>query len=538
MPCRYTEAHEQDRVLPITPENQIVVQHDGHSHEQTRNNQHTPFINKRVINKNEKKHGWSQEELETSYWINDAEKTLKKKLENKINTNKAKNIIFYLGDGMSIPTLTAARIYQGQLEGKSGEEGQLFWEQFPYSGLSKTWCLDKQVADSACTSTAYMCGVKTKYATLGINGHVEFGVCSTQLNKTNHVNSILKLAQDQGRSAGIVTTMRVTHASPAGAYAHSAHRDWESDHDIKKYLKENYTQECMDIATQLITQDPGNKFSVIMGGGRQKFLPNGTMDEENREGQRQDNINLIKEWKKDKANRGLNYLYGWNKAMIDEINRHPERYDSVLGLFESTNMKFHLEASPNTEPTLTEMTEAAIKILSKNKEGFVLFVEGGLIDHAHHSNYATIALDETVEFAKAVKAGYEATSQDDTLIVVTADHSHTMSIAGYPKRGNKIQGINFNEDGLPYSTLNYAIGPGYKQSNEHITQNETDNIRFKFPSLIKRKEGTHGGDDVAIFSSGPWAHLFTGSIEQSLIPHLLAHAACLTPDSHCSNIST
>ncbi|KAF7994402.1 hypothetical protein HCN44_003874 [Aphidius gifuensis] len=447
---------------------------------------------------------------------------------------------------MSIPTLTAARIYQGQLEGKSGEEGQLFWEQFPYSGLSKTWCLDKQVADSACTSTAYMCGVKTKYATLGINGHVEFGVCSTQLNKTNHVNSILKLAQDQGRSAGIVTTMRVTHASPAGAYAHSAHRDWESDHDIKKYLKENYTQECMDIATQLITQDPGNKFSnkfsVIMGGGRQKFLPNGTIDEEHGEGQRQDNINLIEEWKKDKANRGLNYLYGWNKTMIDEINQHPEKYDSVLGLFESSHMKFHLDASPDTEPTLAEMTEAAIKILSKNKEGFVLFVEGGLIDSAHHMTQATIALDETVELAKAVKAGYDLTSENETLIIVTSDHSHTMSVSGYPKRGNKIQGINTErgKDNLPYMTLSYANGPSYKNPSSSlkrhkIKKDEITDVHYQFPSTVPREDETHGGDDVAIFTNGPWAHLFSGTIEQSSIPHLLAYAACIKPNSHCDN---
>ncbi|KAF7994404.1 hypothetical protein HCN44_003876 [Aphidius gifuensis] len=474
----------------------------------------------------------SSEEKETSYWINDAEKTLKKKLENKINTNKAKNIIFYLGDGMSIPTLMAARTYQGQLEGKSGEEGQLFWEQFPYSGLSKTWCLDKQVADSACTSTAYMCGVKSKYATLGINGHVKRGVCSTQLNKTNHVDSILKWAQDHGKSAGIVTTTRVTHASPAGGYAHSANRDWESDNDMLKKSKNRKTK-CKDIATQLITQDPGNKFSVIMGGGRRGFIPKELIDEEGKRGHRQDNINLIDEWKKDKANRGLNYLYGWNKTMIDEINQHPEKYDSVLGLFESSHMKYHLEASPDTEPTLAEMTEAAIKILSKNKEGFVLFVEGGRIDHAHHSTYATIALDETVELAKAVKAGYEATSQDDTLIIVTADHAHTMSIAGYPKP--------LDDDGLPYMTLSYANGPGYKSPDNSgdrydISHDDIDDARYEFPSMVPLSSETHGGDDVAIFSTGPWSHLFTGTIEQSSIPHLLAYAGCIAPKSHCDDV--
>lgn len=362
-----------------------------------------------------------------------------------------------------------------------------------YLKYFKTWCLDKQVADSACTSTAYMSGVKTNFGTLGINGHVVLGDCLSQMNTSNHVDSILKWAQDAGKSVGFVTTTRVTHASPAGSYAHSADRDWESDKDILKDLGDDDSNVCKDIALQLITQDPGNKFNVIMGGGRRAFIPKNIIDEEGDKGHRGDAKNLIDQWKKDKASSGKNYLYGWNKTMVDEIINHPEKYDYVLGLFESSHMRYHLEASKETEPTLEEMTEAAIKILKKNDKGFVLFVEGnknypkvkqfyfffynyysffflgGRIDHAHHDTYATIALDETVELAKAVKTGREMTSEDDTLIIVTADHAHTMTVAGYPKRGNKIQGMNtkYGDDDLPYMTLSYANGPGYKKPGKH-----------------------------------------------------------------------
>ncbi len=108
------------------------------------------------------------------------------------------------------------------------------------------------------------------------------------------------------------------------------------------------------------------------------------------------------------------------------------------------------------------MTETAIKILKKNAHGFFLFVEGGKIDMAHHDTKAHIALDETVEFAKAIEKAYRMTNEEDTLIVVTADHAHTLSMSGYPARGHDIFGIyGKSMDNLPYSTLSYANGRGY-----------------------------------------------------------------------------
>lgn len=112
--------------------------------------------------------------------------------------------------------------------------------------------------------------------------------------------------------------------------------------------------------------------------------------------------------------------------------------DYLLGLFESSHCLYNLEAIDKNvqhlEPTLSEMTEKAIEILSKNEEGFFLFVEGGLIDWAHHDSQARIAIDETAEFAKAIQMARDKLSEEDTLIVVTSDHAHTLSISGYPVR--------------------------------------------------------------------------------------------------------
>lgn len=128
--------------------------------------------------------------------------------------------------------------------------------------------------------------------------------------------------------------------------------------------------------------------------------------------------------------------------------------------------KYNVDRDPEMDPTLEEMTEAAIKILSKGPKGYFLFVEGGMIDQAHHFNMAGKALDETAEFSKAIKKASELTNEKDTLIVVTADHAHTMNIGGYPKRGaNILELANFTDVfpmGGPVPILSYANGPAFK----------------------------------------------------------------------------
>uniref|UniRef100_A0A182WZ34 alkaline phosphatase n=1 Tax=Anopheles quadriannulatus TaxID=34691 RepID=A0A182WZ34_ANOQN len=480
-------------------------------------------------------------EKTAQYWNIGAQLKLKEHLMRQPNRNIAKNVVFFLGDGMSIPTLAASRMYLGQQQGHTGEESQLSFEEFPDVGLVKTYCVDKQVADSACTSTAYLCGVKANYATLGVTAAVNYGNCAASNDPRNQVESIMAWAQAAGKATGIVTTTRVTHASPAGAYAHTSNRDWECDADIVRSGGD--PAQCPDIATQLIYGDTGKQFRVILGGGRRKFLPRTMKDEEGIRGQRMDGANLISQWYYGKPLGTARYVSNRQELMALNFTE----VDYLLGLFAADHLKFHLDARPDLDPTLGDLTYAAIRTLEKYPEGYVLFVEGGKIDLAHHFTKARKSLDETVQLSEAVQVARQLTTQDDTLLVVTADHSHTMTLSGYATRGNDILGLNSqisDGDRKPYTTLAYANGPGGpvpgpKGQRPNITESMIKDRDFQFPKVVPMKYETHGGDDVALFAYGPWSHLFGGMYEQNVIPHLIGYAACIGNGEHaCSTVGS
>ncbi|KAM3955471.1 membrane-bound alkaline phosphatase-like [Aphomia sociella] len=440
---------------------------------------------------------------------------------------------------MSVPTLAAARTLRGQREGRPGEEAQLSFEGFPTLGLAKTYCVNQQIADSACTATAYLCGVKNNYGTIGVTGEVPRRDCAASLDESRHVASIAEWALQDGRDVGIVTTTRITHASPAGAYAKVANRNWENDNEIT--LDGQDPLQCRDIAHQLVHMNPGNKFKVILGGGRREFLPNTTLDEEDTVGRRSDGRNLIEEWKESKTSENVDHQYVWNREQLMNLYDSPPEY--LLGLFEGNHMHYHMEANLTTEPTLTELTEIAIRSLSRNEKGFFLFVESGRIDHAHHDNFAHLALDETIQMHSAVQRATELLSEEDTLIVVTADHSHVMTINGYTHRGGSIIGRSdeLGDDGIPYMTLSYTNGPGARAhvdgSRVDVTQesNFGNDLRWRSHAEVLLIDETHGGDDVAVFALGPHHEMFTGLYEQSRIPHYMAYAACIGPGLHYCN---
>ncbi|VVC29116.1 Alkaline-phosphatase-like, core domain,Alkaline phosphatase-like, alpha/beta/alpha,Alkaline [Cinara cedri] len=473
------------------------------------------------------------QESDSKYWLENGKRAVQEKSKMQLRIGKAKNLIIFLGDGMSLTTLTAARIYQGQLQNVSGESDHLSFEQFPFTGISKTYCVDSQVADSACTATAYLCGVKTNKATIGVTANVQLFDCPASVPQDRRSTSIMQWAQWAGKATGIVTTTRVTHASPAGAFAHTAHRDWESDADLKSDSDKTNVTQCEDIAKQLIDNDPGRNFKVIMGGGRNKFVMRG----QNSTGERSDE-DLIVKWKNDKQNRfaGKTAKYLTNKDEL--LNTDMSKVDFVLGLFHKNHMDYRLKSDIKKQPTLKEMTSKAIQLLQKEPAGFVLFVEGGLIDKAHHSTLAKIALDETVEFSKAVQEAATITNEEDTLIVVTSDHAHTMSMAGYPKRGRNILGTTNQVamDNMTYTTLSYANGPKKSYQNDsschriNVTNDNFDNVDYQYPSLVDLDSETHGGDDVMVFARGPWAHLFTGNMEQNEIPLAMAMAAGISTE--------
>ncbi|KAL1404008.1 hypothetical protein pipiens_005482 [Culex pipiens pipiens] len=455
-----------------------------------------------------------------------AQSTIRAKLDKEHNTNKAKNVIFFIADGMSVPTIAATRMYLGN------ENKMLSFDEFPYSALAKTYCLVEQVPGSACTATAYLSGVKTNIGLINVAPFVPRHSC--EYNRTEaEFTGLLKWAQDSGMATGVVTTARATHATPAGAYASVTERDWE--HDGKVRERGCDPTKYPDIGQQLVHGEVGKNINVVLAGGRRFLLPTTAIDEEGKAGSRTDGRDLISEWKELHGSDGK---YVWNKREL--LATDTGKIKHLLGLFESDHCLYNHEIDEgrlqDMEPKLTEMVDSAIKMLKGASDaGYVLFVEGGRVDMAHHDTRARMALEETAEFSRAIELARKMTSEDDTLIVVSADHSHTMTYNGYPKRGNDILGIAdvSDRDNLPYTTLSYANGEGYystyKKDNlaerEDISGYDYTDYHTQYPATVPLSSETHGGEDVTVYASGPMAHLFTGNIEQNVIPDLIAYAA-------------
>ncbi len=459
------------------------------------------------------------------------------------NAKKAKNIILFVGDGMGVSTVTAARIFEGQMKGIDGERNLLSFEKLPYVAMSKTYSANQQTADSAPTMTAMVTGVKTNDGVLSVDQSVNNGDSDNALIQANRLTTILEMAEINGLSTGVVSTARITHATPAATYAHTSTRDWETKTATAPAAG------VADIAAQAIDNfgagGVGDGMEVFLGGGRTKFLPNTVNDPEDagKKGERTDGRNLITEFQ-----TKFDADFVWNKAQFDAFNAAGSK--RLIGLFERSHMEFEYDRPNDTgkEPSLAEMTDKAIDVLQKNKKGFFLMVEAGRIDHGHHAGNAYRALSDTVALSDAVKKALEKVDLSDTLVIVTADHSHTMTMAGYPARGNPVLGKVVNpgetafalaEDGKPYTTISYANGKGYHVGApgeavytlptaagrvEDMTNVDTTNPDFHQEALVPAGSETHAAEDVQIFAGGPKAHLFHGVQEQSYIFHVMKDA--------------
>ncbi|GIU28945.1 alkaline phosphatase [Shewanella sp. MBTL60-007] len=478
--------------------------------------------------------------------------TQAQKLSVNNQAGAAKNMILFVGDGMGVSTVTAARILEGQLKGQTGEEHTLAFETLPYVGLAKTYNVDGQTPDSAGTMTAMVTGVKTDVGVISQAEGVTRGNCAST-DGQNLVTS-LELAAMAGLSTGVVSTARITHATPAATYAHVPERNWESDADLPA---EAISNGCSDIASQLLAFDHGSGLNVVMGGGRRAFIPNTVTDPEGKSGKRLDNRDLTNEW----LTKYTNSAY---VASRDEfLALDPDTTDHALGLFNSSHMEYELDRTTDGvtgEPSLAEMTAKSIDILQKNDKGFVLIVEAGRIDHGHHAGNAARALHDTIALSEAVRVAMEKTSEKDTLLIVTADHSHVFTIAGYPTRGNPILGLvkgngadgqpavtnATDANGLPYTTVGYANGLGYANlvtggderygyaaapGRFDLNYVDTQSHGFHQEALVPLSSETHAGEDVGIFASGPGAHLIQGTVEQNHLFHVMNHAGNLVKNA-------
>ncbi|WP_371417311.1 alkaline phosphatase [Noviherbaspirillum sp. UKPF54] len=446
-----------------------------------------------------------------------------------------KRVIFFLGDGMGMTTMTAARIYA------VGEDGDLTMDTLPETAFVKTFSNDAQVTDSAPSMSAYMTGVKMNNEVLSMssdtiakdpvadaNGNKLANACGSSNGQP--VQTLLEIAKGKGLSTGVVTTTRVTHATPAATYAHICHRDLEND-----------------IAAALVPGGAGfnaalgaNGIDVVLGGGRQFFLPVSAG------GKRADGRDLIAELK------AKSYAYAANAGEFNAID--PAKTDRLVGLFTSSHMSYDLDRDASKEPSLAEMTTKAMDILNKNDKGYFLMVEGGRIDHALHETTAKKALQDTVAFDNAIKAALDKARASDptlknTLIVVTADHDHTLVLNGYAKRTGKtaagspgvlgvlksyVDGsVAKDLDGAPYTIIGFGNGENRTQSSRSAMASLDDSTAgadtYHQEAVVRMAAGseTHGGTDVFLGAIGKGADSFLGTIDNTQVFTLVRNATGL-----------
>jgi alkaline phosphatase len=437
-----------------------------------------------------------------------------------LRPQRARNVVLFVADGMSIATITAARIHQGQVAGLLGAEHRLAIDNFEASALVRTYSTNRQVADSASAATALLTGYKTYSGAISIATEPSLESCASDA-----VNpaTLLEIAEDRGLSTGIVTTTRLTHATPASAYAHSASRAWEVDTSLPDFA---LAAGCRDIAAQFLDFDHGDGPEVALGGGLRNFVP------ADQDGRRGDGRDLTAEWQA----QGHVFIATGPEMQALEADRS----DRVLGLFSSSHMAYEADRDPALEPSLAEMTRFALDRVSTDEDGYFLLVEAGRVDHAHHGANAYRALTDMQAFEAAIETVLDEVDLEETLVLVTADHGHVFTIAGYPDRGNPILGLvretsimdpageaetTLADDGNPYTTLGYHTGPNIRDPNAPpLTWAEVTDPNFQQQSAVLSGSETHSGSDVALYASGPRAHYFTGSMEQNTVFHLIMAA--------------
>lgn len=466
-----------------------------------------------------------------SPWFTAAQATIAERLALQPNTNKAKNVILFTADGNGVGTNYAIRLFSGQQAGGLGDDYVQPQETFPHSALVKTYSSNGQTPDSAPTAMAMNSGVKGKNGMINVLDTVAVSDCAA--GATAGVKTFAEMMSEAGKSVGVISTARITHATPAAVYARSVNRDWEDNSGIPEGCAQK------DIADQLLDQMKAGVIDIALGGGRQHFLPAGVTDVEGKEGKRTDGRNLADE----ATAAGAKVVYGADDfAALTMGDNAP-----VLGLFEASHMKY--EADRSGEPSIAEMVEASIKALSANENGYYLAIEGGRVDHANHGGNLYRVVTDGKAFADAIAKAMELTNQEDTLIIVTADHEHAISFNGYCGRGSNILGLcmeeneagvehngkpNLAADGKPYTVAGYLNGAGsvlveqadksFSGARPDLTEDQAIDKDYVQQALVPMTSETHSGEDVMVHARGPWAHLFGGVIEQNVIFHVMNHA--------------
>nr|WP_229411036.1 MULTISPECIES: alkaline phosphatase [unclassified Massilia] len=439
-------------------------------------------------------------------------------------SERPRNVIFFLGDGMGINTLTAARIYA------VGESGELTIDTLPESAFVKTFSNNAQVTDSAASMSAYMTGVKQNNGVISMSGDTTAtppaADGSSRCTNGQPMPTLLELAKARGLATGIVTTTSVTDATPAATYAHACHRKLQ-----------NQVAAMMVPGGAGYNPALGSGIDLVFGGGAQYFQPAAAG------GKRLDGRDLLAELQA-RGYRTANDAAGFNALAASDR--------PAIALFAQDDLAYEAERDPARQPSLAEMTRKAVSLLGQRgaDKGFFLMVEGGLIDHALHGTRAKRALQETVAFDAALKAAIVEAQKIDpglkhTLIVATADHDHTLLINGYSPRSGPttadkpgVLGLvrslpdgkpRLDKDGAPYTILGFGTGEHRVQGGRASQAGLTDAIvsadDYHQEAAVRMPSETHGGADVYLGATGLGAEVFRGTIDNTRVFTLIKDAA-------------
>jgi len=468
----------------------------------------------------------------------------------------AKNVILFIGDGFSIAHRTAARMLSKGYDEGGKLKGKLALDDMPYMALLSTQGTDSIVTDSANSASAYTTGHKSCVNALGV-------YCSRATSTLAHpaVETIAGIAKRHGIAVGAVTNSEVEDATPAAMVAHTRRR---ADYD--------------DIVHMFLD----SKIDVLMGGGSPNFLPRSTPGSKRRDDA--DYIELF---------RRAGYALATSKTEMQAMAAQAAT-TKLLGLYNTGNVDGALDlkflkkgsvAKFPDQPDVVEEMKAAIEILSRNKNGFVLMVESARIDKYSHSMDAERAIYDAIMLDNAVKAAKEwAKSQGNkTLILATADHAHPVSIIGtvddsapgndmrnkvglyaaagfpnypapdadgYPNKVDVSRRVRMVFGAYPdhYDTFRpYLDGenvPAVKNADGTVVANE----KYKdVPGAVLRvgnlpnsgaeaaTQGVHSGDDVILTATGPGAERVHGQMENTELFRIMADALALAPPAKAAH---
>jgi alkaline phosphatase len=414
------------------------------------------------------------------------------------------NVIFMIPDGFGPASITMARDYLRWRDGTT---------ELPYDSLHvgsiRTFSSDSRITDSAAGGTALATGVKTYNGAISVD------------TTRRTVGTLLEGAEQRGMATGLVVTSRLTHATPAVFSAHVPDRDQENT-----------------IAQQQLNQD----IEVLLGGGKRHFLPETASNSE-----RNDERNLLNEADE------MGYQIVETADQLAQVGDGP-----LLGLFSDGHMAYEIDR-PSSQPSLAQMTDTAIDVLSDDEDGYFLMVEGSRIDHAGHGNDAAGHLHDILAFNDAVETALDAAQGSNTLVVIVSDHETGGLTLGRNRDGEGIYQWHPDEladvkastsaiadsirairqSGADAATVKQRIEDTVARltgvsdpTNERVRR--LTNVKGPYAvgeavtpivnheALVGWTSHAHTAVDVGLYAYGPGANRFVGNHDNTTIARLLA----------------